>query len=205
MKTFFIATSNSGKQKEIKKLSELYGDDVRVIFPDATTEIKVDESGSTFAENALLKAQAYQKALGDDSFYYVGDDSGIIIPALGNKPGVFTRRWAGYEMTDEEIPRYCLEQMKGLKGDDRKAIFETVLAVVTPQGEVEYFHGQMPGRILEEPTDAEPQPGFPFRTIFWVDGFNMPIYKLHALSVEERKGFLTHREGAFKQLFASSI
>jgi XTP/dITP diphosphohydrolase len=202
MKTFFIATSNLGKQREIAKFAELYGDGVQVVFPNATTEMNVDESGSTFAENALLKAQAYQRALRDDSFYYVGDDSGIIIPALGNKPGVFTRRWAGYEMTDEEIPRYCLEQMKGLRGDDRKAIFETVLAVITPQGEIKYFHGQMPGHILEEPTDAEPQPGFPFRTIFWVDGFNIPIYKLHALSTKERNGFLTHREDAFKQLFA---
>lgn len=205
MKTFFVATSNSGKQKEIKKLSELYGDEVQVIFPNATTEMKVDESGSTFEENALLKARAYQKTLGEDLFYYVGDDSGIIIPALGNKPGVFTRRWAGYEMTDEEIPRYCLEQMKVLKGDDRKAVFETVLAVISPQGKVKYFHGQMHGHILEKPTEAEPQPGFPFRTIFWVDGFNMPIYKFHALSSEERKGFLTHREDAFRQLFSDDI
>ncbi len=201
MQTFFIATSNPGKQKEIAKLSQTYGGAAAVVFPDASNEMKVDESGSTFEENALLKAQAYRGSIGDSSLYYVGDDSGITIPALGNEPGVFTRRWAGYEMTDEEIPRYCLERLQGLKGDDRNAIFQTVLAVITPQGSTEYFYGKMPGRILERPLDTKPQPGFPFRSIFWVDGIDMPIYELHSMSSEARKGFLSHREDAFRQLF----
>lgn len=203
MKTFFIATSNTGKQKEIEKFAALYGSDVTVTFPDETSAINVDESGSTFEENALLKARAYQASINDSSMYYVGDDSGIVIPALGGEPGVFTRRWAGYEMSDEEILDYCMTKMKDLKGDERKAIFETVLAVISPDGATEYFHGKMHGHILEQPLDVEPQSGFPFRSIFWVDGIDMPIYQLHSLSADERKGFLTHREDAFRQLFTS--
>lgn len=201
VKTFFIATSNKGKQKEIKKLSQSYGRSVKVAFPDVSNEIHVDEPGSTFEENALLKARAYYDTVGDESLYYVGDDSGITIPSLNNEPGVFTRRWVGHEMTDNEILQYCLERMEGLKGDDRKAIFQTVLAVVTPAGVVEYFHGKMLGHILEQPLDTEPQAGFPFRSIFWVDDINRPIYELHAMSPDARKGFLSHREDAFKQLF----
>ena len=107
-------------------------------------------------------------------------------------------------MTDEEILQHCLERMNGLKGNKRKAIFQTVLAVTTPQGSIEYFHGQMHGRILEQSLDTDPQPGFPFRSIFWVDGINKPIYELHAMSPEARKGFLSHREDAFRQLLAQS-
>lgn len=205
MRSFFIATSNTGKQKEIEKFSVAYGKDATVVFPDVMNEIKVDESGSTFEENALLKAQAYRDSIGDDSLFYVGDDSGIIIPALNNEPGVFTRRWAGYEMTDEEILRYCLEKMKNLKGDARKAIFQTVLAVISSDGTVKYFYGQMHGHILERPLDTDTQSGFPFRSIFWVDGINMPIYELHALKAEDRGGFLSHREDAFRQLFSNSL
>ena len=104
-------------------------------------------------------------------------------------------------MSDEEILDYCMAKMKNLKGDDRKAVFETVLAVLSPDGTTEYFHGRMYGHILEQPLDVDPQPGFPFRSIFWVDGIDMPIYQLHSLSANERKDFLTHREDAFRQLF----
>lgn len=206
MKTFFIGTSNAGKQKEIEKYAALYGNDVRVVFPDDVTTVHVDETGATFEENALLKAQAYQRAIGDPSLVYIGDDSGISIPAIGGEPGVHTRRWAGYEMTDDEILHLCLEKMAHLKGDERKAVFETVLAVLEPGKAVRYLHGVMKGHILEEPlAGVEPQPGFPFRSIFWVDGIEVPIFEVHALSAERRQGFLTHREDAFKQLFAGQL
>lgn len=201
MKTFFIATSNRGKQKEIEKFASQYGEGVAVRFPDDSNVITVDETGATFEQNARLKAQVYKSAVNNDSLYYVGDDSGIVIPALNNEPGVFTRRWAGYEMTDEEIVTYCMDKMKKFKGDDRKATFETVLAVLGPNNTTEYFHSKMHGHILDRALDVEPQAGFPFRSIFWVDDIDLPIYQIHALGPDERKGFLTHREDAFRQLF----
>jgi XTP/dITP diphosphohydrolase len=205
MKTFFICTSNKGKQKEIEKYAQVYGSDVQIIFPDESNELTVDESGVTFEENALLKAAAYKASIGNDEWVYVGDDSGITIPALGGEPGVFTRRWAGYEMTDEEILQYCMDKMVSLRGDERKAVFQTVLAVVGSDATPQYLHGKMDGRILEQPLEGvELQPGFPFRSIFWVDGVNMPMFQLHSLSPDERKGFLTHREAAFRQLFKQS-
>jgi len=203
MNQFFIATSNPGKQKEIKKYADLYGDNIRVAFPDESNVLQVDESGHTFEQNALLKAAAYRESMNDAALTYVGDDSGIMIPALGGEPGVFSRRWAGYEMTDEEIVAYCLEKMAGLKGDDRKAVFKTVLAAIFPDKTTRYFQGVMEGRIVEEPFEEESQPGFPFRSLFWVDAIDMPISQIHVLTPAERSGFLTHRERAFKQLFTN--
>lgn len=204
MNTFFIATGNPGKQQEIKNYASVYGSDIQVIFPNESNTLQVEESGRTFEENALLKASAYRERVNDDGFVYIGDDSGIMIPALGGEPGVYSRRWAGYEMTDDEIVAYCLEKMADLKGDDRKAVFKTVLAAILPDETVRYFHGTMEGRILEESFGGiEPQVGFPFRSLFWIDELNMPIARLHSLTPAERSGFLTHREHAFQQLFMS--
>ncbi len=201
METFFIATNNPGKQKEVGEYATRYGHDISVMFPNDSTRITVEESGSTFAENALLKARGYAQAIGDPALTYVGDDSGIVIPALNNEPGVFTRRWAGYEMTDEEIPRYCLDKMKGLKGDERKATFKTVLAVLRPGGQVDYFEGNLEGYILEQLAESDVQPGLPFSPIFRISGSDISIAQLHALPPSDRGDTLTHRESAFKQLF----
>jgi XTP/dITP diphosphohydrolase len=201
MITIFVATSNKGKQAEIAQYAEQYGKDIMLRFPDEANKLDVEESGKTFEENALLKANAYRKALGDDSLFFVGDDSGIKIPALNNEPGVFTRRWAGYEMTDTEVLEYCMEKMKNLHGKQRSAIFETVLAVVRANEEPQHYRGKMPGRILEKPIGGAIIDGFPFRSIFWVSEIERPIYEIHGLKPEERDGFLTHREKAFKELF----
>lgn len=201
MTTVFVATSNKGKQAEIASYAKPYGEGITLQFPDDTNKIDIDESGTTFEENALIKARAYQKLLIDPSIIFVGDDSGIKIPALHNEPGVFTRRWAGYEMTDAEILAYCMEKMSDLIGEQRKAVFETVLAVVKGSEEPKYYKGAMAGHITEQPIDGAMIEGFPFRSIFWVDEINRPIYEVHHLKPEERGGFLTHREKAFKALF----
>lgn len=205
MVTVFFATSNKGKQAEITRFAAQYGDAFSLRFPDKVSEIKVNESGSTFEENALLKAEAYQAKMKDETVVYVGDDSGVKILALDNKPGVFTRRWAGYEMTDQEIINYCIDQMKSLQGDDRKAVFETVLVTKRGNEEPHIYRGQMWGRILHKPIDAAPIEGFPFRSIFWVDELNCPIYKVHGLMPDDRPGFLTHREKALQQLFENLL
>ena len=203
MKTLFIATSNKGKQAEIAAYAAQYGKGIAIQFPDAATEIAVEETGTSFEENAFLKAQAYQVALDNPALIYVGDDSGIKIHALDDQPGVFTRRWAGYEMTDQEILDYCLDTMKDIPKQDRGAAFETVLAVIKPGNPPRYLTGKLSGHILETPLTAESQPGLPFRSIFWVDEADCPIYELHSASETKHGTILTHREKAFKQLFES--
>jgi len=205
MKTVYIATNNKGKQAEISRLAQQYGNDIQLRFPDTSNEIEISESGSTFEENALLKAKAYQNLINDDSIIFVGDDSGITIPALNNEPGVHTRRWAGHEMTDAEILEYCMLKMDSLTGEQRSAVFETVLAVVKGNKSTHYLRGTMHGRILEEPLDVPTIEGLPFTSLFWATEVDRPMYEIHGLKPEERAGFLTHREMAFKKLFESLL
>lgn len=200
MTKIFFATQNKGKQREISQLAEIYGDDIILSFPGTSTHVKVEESGATFEQNALLKAEAYAELVDNDTII-VGDDSGLIIPALNNEPGVHSRRWAGYEMSDQELIDYCLEKMEDLHGDDRIAIFEAVLVALFPNGASKIYRGQMFGRMMEEAGEGEIQEGFPFRSLFWVDGMECLLRDFNNFTTAERDGFLTHREAAFLELF----
>lgn len=200
MKKVFIGTSNRSKQEEFLALAQDYSHLVELYFPDKNQELTIQETGSTYEENAFLKAKAYQKSLNDSSMLYVADDSGLSIPALNNEPGLYSKRWAGYEMKDQEVLDYCLAKMKDLQGDDRKAFFETVMVLIDSQGSPIFYRGKMWGRILEKQGILLPHDGFPFRSTFWVDALQKPWYLAHAMSKEERKGFLTARETAFKNL-----
>lgn len=200
MTKILFATQNQGKQREISQLAEIYGDDIQLVFPDTSIQVKVEETGTTFEQNALLKAEAYAELVDDDTII-VGDDSGLIIPALNNEPGVYSRRWAGYEMSDQQLVEYCLEKMEGLHGDDRIAIFETVLVALFPNGASKIYRGQMFGRMMEQAGEGEIPEGFPFRSLFWVDGMECLLRDFDTFTTAERDGFLTHREGAFLELF----
>lgn len=201
MITVVLATTNQGKQEEAMRVVAGYSGKIKLEFLDKQLSPIVEESGSTFEDNALLKARAFQKVINDDSIVIVGDDSGIKIPALNNEPGVFTHRWAGYEMSDDDVLSYCLKRMHKLKGDDRKAVFETVLVAVKGLNTPVYYKGEMWGRIAEKPSEVEPVIGFPFRSVFWVDEVSMPIYQLHEYTEQIPDTFLTHRGKALKQLF----
>jgi XTP/dITP diphosphohydrolase len=198
MKKIFIGTCNRSKQEEFSALAKDYP--VKLYFPSKDQELSIQEIGATYEENALLKAKEYQRSIADPSMLFVGDDSGLCIPALNNEPGLYSKRWAGYEMTDQEILEYCLTRMKHLQGDDRKAFFETVLAMIDAEGNSTFYRGKMWGRILEKPGIDLPHDGFPFRSTFWVDAVQKPWYLANMMSKEERKGFLTARETAFKNL-----
>jgi XTP/dITP diphosphohydrolase len=201
MKKIFIATKNIGKQHEILTLAKKRSNDIAIVFPKKNCNIKIEETATTYDENAYAKALAYQKAINDDSMFYIGDDSGMRIPALNNEPGVYSRRWAGYEMTDQEILDYCLEKMKHLKGSDRRAVFETVLIMLDRNGKKRKYTGIMWGHILEKPMKDLPLDGFPFRSTFFVDEVKTTWQLAHEMPDDKRNGFLTNREYAFKNLF----
>lgn len=200
MTDIFFATGNKGKQKEISNLAVDYADALQLKFPTADMKVDIEENGATFEQNALKKAEAYESLVGS-SMVVVGDDSGLIIPALNNEPGVYTRRWAGYEMSDQELIDYCLEKMHDLHGEERQAIFETVLVAIFPDKAPKVYRGQMFGRIVKEQMGDEVQEGFPFRSLFWVDGLDVLLNDFDRLTTAERDGFLTHREAAFTALF----
>ena len=162
-----IATKNPGKAREIK---EFLGDGFELVsladFPNAPD---IEETGETFEENALLKARAYFEWSGIPS---IADDGGLEIDYLNGEPGVKSRRWPGYEATDEELIEMTLKKLEGVPQENRTARLRTVGT---------YYDGKntlsrtaaIEGYITEDYC-GHCEKGYPFRSIFWIPKFNNP-------------------------------
>ncbi|MFG6375024.1 MAG: RdgB/HAM1 family non-canonical purine NTP pyrophosphatase, partial [Desulfovibrio sp.] len=159
-----LATTNAGKIRELAEPLSALG--IEVLGLSDFTEIgEIEETGNTFAENALIKAAAVAKQIG---LVAVADDSGLCVDALQGRPGVKSARFAddvaalpGQNMDQRNI-RKLLDLMKGKQ--DRKAHFETCMAAVAPNGEKLVVSGQWPGQILQNPRGAN---GFGYDPVFF--------------------------------------
>lgn len=198
----FFATKNSGKLTEFKKAFTKLSRDYEIIsFNDLPYDIPdCKETGSTFEENALLKAENARRYLrnADKSLIIIGDDSGMKITHLGGEPGVFTRRWNGREMSDEEIIAYCIEKLKGAK--DRSASYINCFAIATPEGKNELITGENLGVILEEPKRDSTLEGMPFRSLFFVPELNMMFHEVRELPAPKRGDYVLGHEQSIKQI-----
>lgn len=194
------ATNNKGKLKEASVFAA--SNNIELLsLSDLGIVFDVDETGETYKENALLKAKGYAEAANDPSLIVIADDSGIEIPVLNNEPGVHSRRWKGYAMTDKEIIDYTLERLDGYQGKDRNANFIAVLALLMPGQSPQYITKKMECRITQEPVDATVIEGFPFRSIMYIPELDKMIYEIHGTTIESRGGFMTHREKALADAF----
>jgi XTP/dITP diphosphohydrolase len=177
-----LATTNAGKARELERL--LTGFEVEAVAVD------VDETGTTFGENALLKARAARTAAGGGE-WGLGDDSGIEVVALGGEPGVHSARWAGPD--DAGRNRALLERL----GDesDRRAAFVCALAAVAPDGREVVVHGRLEGTVALAPSGAS---GFGYDPLFVPEG------EADTLGVlgPGRKDELSHRARAARALLA---
>lgn len=201
MTKIIYATTNPGKFKEVAKIFKHHN--VNIYSPkDLGIELDVDETGSTLEENALLKAESYEKYFTDDII--VADDTGIEIKALKGEPGIKVRRWKGYKMDDEEIISYCLDRMKDVPEGQRDAQFRTVLAVLAPRHDVTYFEGILKGEILLSPK-SEREPGMPFWPIFYIPKLEMTLGEFHHMPLAFQLLHPTHREIAVSKFVKSSI
>lgn len=162
-----IATNNKGKQIELKKF---FADkDIKILFPkDLKVLGEPEETGSTFAENSLIKAKWYFEKT---SLPSLSDDAGMIIPSLNNEPGIKSRRWLGRDATDKELIDYTLERLKEHKNkDQRLAYFQTVITyfdgtnIFQTNGKVEGFiPNKAHGYIMKD---------YPYRSVLIVNGPN---------------------------------
>lgn len=195
-----FASTNQGKIMEVQTYAQSPG--IQLLSPkDLGLDLDVAETGTTFGQNARIKVLAYAKACSDKDLTIIADDSGIQIPALNNEPGVYSRRWNGHEMEDQEIVDYCLQRMKHLKGGERDANFTATLAVAVPGQPLKYFTASMSGRITEKPVAAKIIKGFPFRSIMYLPQIDKMIYEIHGTTIALRGGFMTHREKALQAAF----
>ncbi|MDO8561151.1 MAG: non-canonical purine NTP pyrophosphatase [bacterium] len=192
MKKILIATKNPGKIQEYMEL--LKGEPFEfVTLNDIKITMSIDEDGETMEENAVKKAVHYAYF---SNLPALADDGGIEIEALNGEPGVKTRRWPGYEATDEELVDMALEKMKGVPWEKRKARFRVLVAFAIPNEEnVWVREGVKEGYITETATPIVR--GYPFRSIFWFPE-TKKMWAEH--TPEEEDKLVLHRKQAVEQL-----
>ncbi|HLH62995.1 MAG TPA: XTP/dITP diphosphatase [Ktedonobacteraceae bacterium] len=161
MRDLLLATTNVHKLEEFRAMcADL---PYRLLsLQDIQLHMDVEETGSTFAENAELKARAYAEASG---LLTLADDSGLEIDALGGAPGVFSARFAGRDTSYQERFRLILERLEGLPLEQRGARFRCVIALAEPSGYTRIVEGAIEGVIADEPRGAN---GFGYDPIFLV-------------------------------------
>ena len=192
MKKLLIATKNPGKIQEYRAL--LKGEPLEIVtLSDVKITVPIDEDGDTMEENAVKKAVHYAYF---SNMPALGDDGGIEVEALGGEPGVKTRRWPGYEATDEELIEMMLKKMKGIPWEERQARFRVCVAFALPgEEEVWVREGVKEGYITNKPSELIP--GYPFRSLFWIPETKKTLGE-HTPE-EEAKLFL-HRKQAIEEL-----
>ena len=190
MPTLLIATNNPGKLQEFRDLFSSVPS-IRVVSPnDIEVWVDVAETGSTFEENALLKARALHAALPaeireGDGVWVLGDDSGLEVDAMGGAPGVHSNRWAGPDTTAAQRNDALLQRLQGVPDEQRTARFMCVIALIDPGGKEYFLEGAVEGRIGHELRGAG---GFGYDPLFTLaDGRRMA-----ELSPED-KNKLSHR------------
>jgi XTP/dITP diphosphohydrolase len=184
-----IASHNPGKVEEIEALLEPYG--VAAIGAGALGLPEPEETGASFEANAELKARAAAEASGLPA---LADDSGLVVPALGGAPGIYSARWAG----PTKDFRIAMERVHRELGDKpRQAYFVAVLALAWPPtqhgGEIATFRGEVYGRLTWPPRGER---GFGYDPIFVPDGYEMTFGEMAPAD----KHHISHRARAFAKL-----
>ncbi|AUS10964.1 XTP/dITP diphosphatase [Bacillus stercoris] len=189
MKEAIIATHNPGKVKEFKEILEPKGYDVKSLAEIGFTE-EIEETGHTFEENAILKAEAVAKAVNK---MVIADDSGLSIDNLGGRPGVYSARYAGEQKDDQSNIDKVLSELKGIEKEQRTARFRCALAVSIPGEETKTVEGHVEGYIAEEPRGEY---GFGYDPIFIVKDKDKTMAEL----TSDEKNKISHRADALKKL-----
>jgi XTP/dITP diphosphohydrolase len=171
-----IATNNPGKLREFRELLDGCGFELAT---PASLGVAFDpeETGSSFEENARIKAVAASEACG---LLALADDSGLEVDYLGARPGIFSARYAGGDRTDPsltDVRRYelILEELRGVPDEQRGARFRCVIVVITPAGKTRTVDGVFEGRIAHEPRGEE---GFGYDPIFFVPEYGVTSAEL---------------------------
>jgi len=180
-----LATRNQGKITEFRRiLEELAPGQIELIgvdkFPDL---VDVEETGTSFEENSLLKARYTSQATGLPA---IADDSGLCVDALNGDPGIFSARWAGVHGNDQANLEKVLEQLKDVPDQKRTAHFKCVASLVLPDGREQVAEGRFEGHILHAPVGEN---GFGYDPIFQPLGLCISSAQMSA----QEKDLVSHR------------
>ncbi|MDD3592631.1 MAG: RdgB/HAM1 family non-canonical purine NTP pyrophosphatase [Sulfurovum sp.] len=185
-----LATGNKGKLREFRQMCEAE----ITPFSELLGAFEIDETGKSFAENALIKARTIYEKLGDD-YLVISDDSGISLPALGGAPGIYSARYAkedirGREVTDKDNLYKLIDAVKAKGLKRTPAYYTAAIAIVSKYGEY-VVHGWMHGEVIDE---ARGDKGFGYDPMFIPAGFEKTLGELD----DEVKKKISHRGQALE-------
>jgi len=206
-KTIVVASHNAGKIREIAELIGPLGFSAK-----SAAELEFaepDETGTTFEENAAIKALASARASGLPA---LSDDSGLVIDALDGAPGVYTANWAeredgtrDFQMAMEKVEK-ALEERSARTAEQRSGRFVSVLCLAWPDGHTEFFRGEVEGAVVWPPRGAQ---GFGYDPVFQPQGYDITFGEM---SSEQKHGWrpgepeaLSHRARAFKRFVETCL
>ena len=188
MKEIMIATSNAHKVEEFREMLEPLGIQVRSLL-DLEEKVEIEETGTAFAENAMIKALSVHERLG---IPVISDDSGLEVDAMDKAPGVYSARFLGYDTPYEEKNQYIMDQVKG---KTRTARYVCAIAYVEEDGAGHVFTGVVEGEIADH---ARGEKGFGYDPIFYYPPYGATLAEVS----EEKKNAISHRGRALAQLIA---
>mgnify|MGYP004547515057 CR=1 FL=1 len=181
-----LASKNQHKLTELSAILSQLGFEI-ALESEYGLDIDVDETGTTFEENSLLKAEAVMKASG---FPVLADDSGLMVDALDGAPGVYSARY-GHKSSDRERTEFLLENMKNVPDGERTAKFVCVITCLWPDGRKIVARGECPGVIARE---MHGENGFGYDPVFYLPELGMTYAELPS----EQKNAISHRARALQ-------
>ena len=183
-----FATGNAGKMREIREIMEDSGYEI-VSMKEAGVDPEIDENGTSFEENAMIKAREVSKLLPND--LVLADDSGLEVDALNKEPGVYSARYLGHDTPYSVKNADIIRRLEGKKGSERSARFVCAIAAVFPDGTEKCVRATIEGQIDYE---EKGEHGFGFDPIFYVPELGCTTAEIP----EEEKNKISHRGKALR-------
>lgn len=185
----FLATSNPGKLREYRMMTDATGIEFFPI-PGFEKLPVFEETAPTFAENAAGKAIYYSRIA---ETTVLADDSGLVVPALGGRPGIYSARYAGLGASDEDRVRKVLREMEGKEGEERRARFVCISAIAKNGRALAVVSDFVDGVLTKEPRGKD---GFGYDPIFFFE----ELGRTYAETTREEKNRFSHRGKAFRKI-----
>lgn len=189
MTKIIFATTNENKVREVKMMLEDFDIDL-ITMAEAGINKDIEETGTTFVDNALIKAQTIAELTGEIA---LADDSGLEVDYLDGAPGVYSARFLGEDTSYDIKNQYIIDKLEGVKGKDRSARFVCAMALAYPDGRYETCYGTIEGLIAFEQKGKN---GFGYDPIVYV-----PEYEMTTGEMDPRlKNSISHRGKALTQM-----
>lgn len=184
-----FATGNEGKMREVRMiLADL---ELEILsMKEAGAQIDVEETGTTFAENAELKAMAVWKQTGD---IVLADDSGLVVDYMGGEPGIYSARWMGEDTSYVIKNQAIIDRLEDAEEAERTARFVSAIAAVLPDGSVVHTEGTVEGLIAHVAAGSN---GFGYDPIFFLPEYGMTSAQIPL----EKKNEISHRGKALEAM-----